>query len=163
MMNRIIALLVFIPAAVFAETNLVVYKVSTGAIVQYYNTGSVEMDKRSISADGTTFRNPLHGTNLLSVVATTNIPPYTNISALTDKVDVNTFDLLNDYTQWSEKERKSMALTVKEINSLRNWIADFKQAVADSTSLSDLKAKVAALPNMPLRTKQQVITALRDE
>lgn len=57
---------------------------------------------------------------------------------------------------------KAIALTLlDEINLLREWIASFKAAVAASTSLANLQTRVAALPDMPDRTVQQAIQAVR--
>jgi hypothetical protein len=47
-----------------------------------------------------------------------------------------------------------------EVNNLRGWIVSFKAATAASSSLADLKTRVAALPNMPDRTTNQLVTAL---
>lgn len=52
-------------------------------------------------------------------------------------------------------------LTLDEINNLRQWVASFKAATAAATSLADLKTRVAALPNMPDRTRQQLINAVK--
>jgi hypothetical protein len=58
---------------------------------------------------------------------------------------------------------KAMAtITVDEINLLRGWIMDFKQAVADSITLLDFKTRVAALDNMPDRTNAQLKTAIKN-
>ena len=55
--------------------------------------------------------------------------------------------------------RAVAAIMVDEINSLRDWITDFKAAVAAASSLADLKTRVAALPNLPDRTLQQAKNA----
>lgn len=47
-----------------------------------------------------------------------------------------------------------------EINSERQWIESFKTAVANATTLANLKTGVAALPAMPDRTKAQAKTAI---
>lgn len=51
-------------------------------------------------------------------------------------------------------------LTMDEINNLRGWIVSFKAATAAASSLADLKTRVAALPNMPNRTTNQLVNAL---
>lgn len=51
--------------------------------------------------------------------------------------------------------RTVLQLTIDENNSLRQWITDFKAAVAASTTLADFKVRVAALPNTPARTYTQ--------
>jgi hypothetical protein len=56
--------------------------------------------------------------------------------------------------------RAVVSLTVDELNDLRDWISLFKAATASATSLADLKARVAALPNLPARTLQQARTAI---
>lgn len=51
-------------------------------------------------------------------------------------------------------------LTLEEINVLRQWITSFKAAVAASTSLADLRTRVAALSNTPDRTRTQLLSAV---
>jgi hypothetical protein len=51
-------------------------------------------------------------------------------------------------------------LTMDEVNNLRGWIVSFKAATAAASSLADLKTRVAALPNMPDRTTNQLVTEL---
>lgn len=56
---------------------------------------------------------------------------------------------------------KRFALIVlDEINALRQWDMDFKAAVAASTSLANLQSRVAALPNLPQRTIEQLKNAM---
>jgi len=45
---------------------------------------------------------------------------------------------------------------VAEFNRARAWDAGLKKAVADATSLADLKVRVAALPNRPQVTASNV-------
>lgn len=47
-----------------------------------------------------------------------------------------------------------------EVNGLRQWITSFKAATAASSSLADLKNRVAALGNMPDRTAAQARAAI---
>ena len=54
-------------------------------------------------------------------------------------------------------------LTLDEVNVLRQWITAFKAAVAASSSLADLRTRVAALPNTPDRTRRQLLDATRDK
>jgi hypothetical protein len=56
--------------------------------------------------------------------------------------------------------RATAAVLVDELNDIREWIAAFKVQVAASTTLADLKTRVAALPNMPDRTLAQAKTAI---
>lgn len=57
---------------------------------------------------------------------------------------------------------KAIALTLlDELNLLREWLVSFKAVVAASTSLANLQTRVAALPDMPDRTVQQAISAIR--
>ncbi len=55
--------------------------------------------------------------------------------------------------------RAIAALTVDEINTLREWIVSFQAAVAAATSLANLQTRVAALPNLPDRTLAQAKSA----
>lgn len=52
-------------------------------------------------------------------------------------------------------------LTLDEINRLRGWVAAFKGEVAAASSLGDLKTRVSSLPNMPDRTRQQLMQAVK--
>lgn len=56
-------------------------------------------------------------------------------------------------------DRAIVKLTVDELNVLRDWIMQFKAAVAGAATLAALKTAVAALPNTPARTYQQARTA----
>lgn len=58
--------------------------------------------------------------------------------------------------------RSLALLTMDELNILRLWITDFKAAVAASSSLVDLKTRVAALSNTGQRTKTQLYNALKN-
>ncbi len=51
--------------------------------------------------------------------------------------------------------RAIAALTIDELNALREWIVSFQAAVAAATSLANLQTRVAALPNLPDRTLAQ--------
>ena len=63
-----------------------------------------------------------------------------------------------------ERRMKAVVLVlVDEINLLRGWIAGFKAAVAASTSLADLKTRVAATAAMPDRTGAQAKTAIANK
>ena len=48
-----------------------------------------------------------------------------------------------------------------EVNALRAWITAFKASVAASSSLSDMKTRVAATSSMPARTKTQLRTVIK--
>lgn len=56
--------------------------------------------------------------------------------------------------------RAVMLAALDEINSLRAWLVSFKAAVAASSTLANLKTQVAALPNTPPRTSQQLRTVI---
>jgi hypothetical protein len=58
--------------------------------------------------------------------------------------------------------RAVVLVTLDEVNTLRQWLASFKAEVAASTSLADLKTRVAGLPNTPDRTGAQARTAIRN-
>ena len=59
--------------------------------------------------------------------------------------------------------RAILLVLLDENNVTRQWITSFKVAVAAATSLADLKARVAALPNMPDRTVLQAKNAVQDK
>lgn len=60
-------------------------------------------------------------------------------------------------------DRRALAdMVVSELNNIRQWLAAFKVEVAASSSLADLKARVASLPNMPDRTLSQARTAYKN-
>jgi hypothetical protein len=57
--------------------------------------------------------------------------------------------------------RAIVVLLLDEFNALRQWDMSFKAEVASASNLSDLKNRVATLPNLPDRTRVQAITALK--
>lgn len=59
--------------------------------------------------------------------------------------------------------RAVAALTIDEINTLRQWLVSFKTEVAAATNLADLKTRVATLPNTPDRTLAQAVTAIKNK
>jgi hypothetical protein len=59
---------------------------------------------------------------------------------------------------------RALALTtLSEINLLRQWVTDFKAATAAATNLANLQTRVAALPNVPQRTAQQLREAIKQQ
>lgn len=56
--------------------------------------------------------------------------------------------------------RGILLLLMDELNVLRDWITQYKAQVAAATSLANLQTRVAALPNVPQRTNQQLRTAI---
>lgn len=70
---------------------------------------------------------------------------------------------LDNATDRLEQVDRAIALTVlHDVDTpLREWITQFKAAVAASTSLANLQTRVAALPNMPNRTVPQLIAAVK--
>lgn len=58
--------------------------------------------------------------------------------------------------------RAFVKLVVDENNLLRQWITDFKAAVAAAGSLGALKTGVAGLPNVPQRTYAQAKSAINN-
>lgn len=74
-----------------------------------------------------------------------------------DEVILSDRDMLGDAVE-------AMALiTLSEINLIRGWFVSFKAAVAAATNLANLQTRVAALPDMPDRTVQQLVTAVRNK
>lgn len=56
----------------------------------------------------------------------------------------------------------SLAAGLDGDNPIRDWITQFKAAVAASTSLANLQTRVGALPNMPPVTKANVRAKVTD-
>ncbi len=65
-----------------------------------------------------------------------------------------------DLDQYETRQRAIVAVMVEEVNHLRGWIEAFKAAVAEATSLADLKTRTAALAAMPDRTGAQAKAAI---
>lgn len=61
------------------------------------------------------------------------------------------------------RDRAIVLVAIDEINLLRQWITSFKAAVAASSSLADLKSRVAALANVPDRTVAQAKAAVTNK
>jgi hypothetical protein len=134
-MKRLICLMALVASIASADT-YVLYRADNGMVTAYDK--KFDASRWEIKEDGT-FRSGPKWEVTKRVLFTTNALPVANISQLTDKTEVDPLDLLNDYTQWTDKERKMLSLIVKELNILR------------------VKAGLAA------RTKAQVISALKDE
>jgi hypothetical protein len=60
----------------------------------------------------------------------------------------------------ARRDRAIALVTLDEVNALRQWITDFKTAVANAATLAALKTAVAALPNVPQRTATQAKNAV---
>ncbi len=67
--------------------------------------------------------------------------------------------LINLLESYPRAYRAVAALTVDELNTIRQWIVAFKAATAAATSLANLQTRVAALPDLPNRTLAQAKTA----
>jgi hypothetical protein len=61
-----------------------------------------------------------------------------------------------------KRDRAIAWLLVNQLNTLRSWDASFKAAVAASVSLTDLKARVALLPDLGQISLSAARQALRD-
>jgi len=59
------------------------------------------------------------------------------------------------------KDRAILLVVLDELNALRQWVTDFKAAVAAATSLANLQARVAATNNLPQRTANQIRPAVQ--
>jgi hypothetical protein len=55
----------------------------------------------------------------------------------------------------AQRDRAVVLVALDEVNDLRAWVTQFKAAVAAASSLADLKSRVAALPNLPQRERDQ--------
>lgn len=86
-------------------------------------------------------------------------PSGQNLKARSDAIG----SLLNSTTERDKLIRAVLLTMFDENNNTRQWIQSFKAAVAASTSLADLKTRVAALPAMPDRTVQQAKTAVSNK
>lgn len=56
-------------------------------------------------------------------------------------------------------KRAIAEVMIREVNIIRGWITDYKVEVAAATSLADLQARVAAMPDLDDRTLAQAKTA----
>jgi hypothetical protein len=59
------------------------------------------------------------------------------------------------------KDRAILLVVMDELNSIRQWVTDFKAAVAAATSLANLQTRVAATSNLPQRTANQIRPAVQ--
>lgn len=66
-------------------------------------------------------------------------------------------------TEGAMRDRAIVLTAIDEINILRDWITQFKIAVAGAATLAALKTAVANLPNLPQRTAQQAKTAITNK
>lgn len=64
----------------------------------------------------------------------------------------------------SVERDKAIAFAVLDgVNNLRAWLVDFKAATAAATSLATLKTNVAAFPNLPEVTRQQMLDGIKSK
>jgi hypothetical protein len=70
--------------------------------------------------------------------------------------------LFDGTSEGGVKDRAIAWLLVNQLNALRQWDMSFKAAVAASTSLADLKSRVALLPDLAQITLSAARQALRD-
>lgn len=137
-MKTFIVLVMLIGTVASAATNIVLYSADNGVITAVYS--NYRLEKWKISGDGQTVKDGPEVWMKKKILFTTENPVYgMNVSQLTNKTLVDPYDMLNDYTQWTGRERKMLSLIVKEINILR------------------------ARAGLEERTKAQVIQALRNE
>jgi hypothetical protein len=73
---------------------------------------------------------------------------------------VDALPLFLNSTPLGQILRAEALVLIDDINLLRGWITSFKLAVSLSTSLADLKTRVAALDPMPDRTAVQAKNAI---
>lgn len=84
-------------------------------------------------------------------------------AAKTAKLRTFAKDLLDDPDAVSILLRALALVILDENNTLRQWVTSFKAATAAATTLADLKTRVAALANLPDRTKAQIMPAIRSK
>lgn len=69
-----------------------------------------------------------------------------------------------DYDRWKDVPREALVAYLKvaldENNALREWMQGLKAATSNAVSLADFKLRVAALPDMPERTGEQLKQAI---
>lgn len=69
--------------------------------------------------------------------------------------------VVDDDVTMGRVQRAVCMLLVDELNALRGWLMIFKAEVAAATTLADLKTRVAGLPSLPDRTKNQAVAAIK--
>lgn len=90
-------------------------------------------------------------------------PPPTP-AQITANLRATATSIISDKASAPSVSLRAILLTIfDENNNTRQWIQSFKAAVAASTSLADLKTRVAALPDMPDRTIAQAKTAVQNK
>lgn len=97
---------------------------------------------------------------LLAVVGAHQNTPALAATRLTARLRALASALLDGPDGPQKLERGILLVLLDEINALRGWLVSFKVATAASTSLADLKTRVAALPDMPDRTAAQARSAV---
>jgi len=118
-----------------------------GGVVSPYNPATVRVSPPSLQAASQPIINAFDGSQAAQ-------DAWTSLQNQDQAIDFMTSLPAN-----ARAYRAVAAIMVDEINSLRGWITDFKAAVAAASSLSDLKTRVAALPNLPDRTLVQAKNA----
>lgn len=91
--------------------------------------------------------------------AIVDCPNQTNLSNRNAAVN----ELLSGTNDRDKLIRAILMSLLDELNNRREWDAGMKAAVAASTSLADLKTRIATLPDAPDITVQQAKTAVQNK
>lgn len=78
-------------------------------------------------------------------------------------VTINPPRVLTDIEALTEKTIALALVVLDAINELRQWDAGLKAAFQNNSTVANIRTAVLALPNMPDRTRQQLIQAVRDK
>lgn len=70
--------------------------------------------------------------------------------------------ILDTDTKQGRLQRALVLRLAASLNDARQWITAYKAAVAAAASMADLKTRVAALPDLPDLTPQQIVTAIKN-
>ena len=82
---------------------------------------------------------------------------------LVNKVRQRAKDALDAALERENRIDRAIAqIMLQEVNNLRQWMMDFKAQTALATNLANLQTRVAALPNLPQYTENQLITAIKN-
>ncbi len=125
------------------------FDVTVSGVVSPYNPATVVVSPSNLQSAAQPFINAFNGSQTTQDAWAARVTDY----------ESSTLVYMFSPDPAARAYRAITALTIDEINTLREWIVAFKVATAAATSLANLQTRVAALPDLPDRTLAQAKSA----
>lgn len=120
------------------------------------------------NVDPTVRLDPIAGDGFTATIGKSTAWSSSDISqtqSLIDNADADSIALRTqmDVDNISAFDKTLFLTAIDETNRIRQWITDFKAAVAAATSLADLKTRIAALNDLPQVPMNVAIQAMKNK